>query len=66
MTDVWTYLGLAVGALLVAMGVVTLTFGLLALFSGDLGGLLGCAIAVMCLFLGFSRIREVNEEDEGE
>ena len=63
MTPVLTYIILAASALTIAMGVVCLTFGLLILFGGDLGGLWGCAIGAMCLFLGISRIRQINQED---
>ena len=63
MTAVWTYLALAGCAVIIAMGVACLTVGLLKLFSGDFGGLVGCAIGAMCLFLGISRLRQINQED---
>ena len=59
-----TYLGLALGSLLVAMGIVCLTYGLVMIFGGDAGGLTGCGIGVVNLVLGFSRIREINDASE--
>ena len=66
MTVAWTYLLLGIGAFAVAMGLVCMSFGLAMLFSGDTGGLFGCAIGAMNLALGILLIRNTTGDDDDQ